>query len=359
MIYKALIFSLALLVCFVVAQGQSKTKQLFPINENDKGGFIDNTGKIIIPLKFEWVSDFSDGFAQVKLDNKLGFINQKGKIVFFLPPYVNYAHDFADGLAAIKVENKWGYIDKSGKIVIQPIYDYAWDFNEEIAHVQLRINSITKDAYIDKKGNIVIDFRNFNYLSFADGLAFDTDQNAFIDRKGNIVISRDSYTDAEEFSEGLVSIEIKDKWGFINKTGDTIIAPQFDWAGNFLEGLAPVRFDKWNVKVALGKFKGEDVISNAYGYIDKSGKIVIKPQFIGHEPPYDDNLPVGNFSEGLAKVEDVFSHKWGYINRSGEIVIEPQFDEAGDFFDGVALVVTDDKEGYIDKTGKYIWQAKD
>ncbi|HEB7570868.1 TPA: WG repeat-containing protein [Campylobacter coli] len=49
-------------------------------------------------------------------------------------------------------------------------------------------------------------------------------------------------------------------------------------------------------------------------FIDKSGKIVIKPEF-------DD---VGDFKKGLAKVE--LNGKYGFIDKSGKIAIEPKFD---------------------------------
>ena len=46
--------------------------------------------------------------------------------------------------------------------------------------------------------------------------------------------------------------------------------------------------------------------------------------------------------------------KCGYIDRTGNIVIDPQFDTAGDFSEGRALVEVDEKRGYIDRTGKYV-----
>ncbi len=48
--------------------------------------------------------------------------------------------------------------------------------------------------------------------------------------------------------------------------------------------------------------------------------------------------------------------KHGYINRTGKVVIQPQFDEAYPFINGLAYVRIKDKWGYIDRTGKYIWQ---
>ena len=63
-----------------------------------------------------------------------------------------------------------------------------------------------------------------------------------------------------------------------------------------------------------------------YGFIDKSGKVVIEPQF--------DN--VSAFSEGLAQVEK--DDKWGFIDKNGKVVIEPQYDYVRDFSEGLAEV---------------------
>ena len=67
-------------------------------------------------------------------------------------------------------------------------------------------------------------------------------------------------------------------------------------------------------------------MESKYGFIDKSGKVVIEPQF--------DN--VSAFSEGLAKVEK--DGKWGFIDKNGKVVFEPQFDFVFDFSEGLAKV---------------------
>jgi hypothetical protein len=42
------------------------------------------------------------------------------------------------------------------------------------------------------------------------------------------------------FSEGLATVELGNKWGFINRSGKMVINPQFDFADSFSEGLAKV-----------------------------------------------------------------------------------------------------------------------
>ena len=72
----------------------------------------------------------------------------------------------------------------------------------------------------------------------------------------------------------LYPVVVNGRWGFVNKSGETVINPQFDRADVFAEGLAPVRMGRW-------------------GYVDASGKVAINPQF--------DKADV--FSEGLAVVK--------------------------------------------------------
>ena len=145
-----------------------------------------------------------------------------------------------------------------------------------------------------------------------------------------------------DFSEGLAAINVGakpdsdwypsgGKWGYIDKTGKFVIEPRFDGAEDFSEGLAPVKLgDKW-------------------GYIDKTGKLVIKRQF-----DY-----TGAFSEGLALVEVVdktVGPEFGYIGKTGKYAINQQFGDAFGFSGGLAWVRIDDKRGYIDNTGKYVWE---
>jgi len=103
----------------------------------------------------------------------------------------------------------------------------------------------------------------------------------------------------------LFTIEVKGRTGYIDNTGKIVIKPQFDEAWNFSEGLAPVRVDdKW-------------------GYIDETGKIVIAPQF----------FQVSSFNDGLACVGAFFKSapvnhtvgNYGYIDKSAGFVIKPQF----------------------------------
>uniref|UniRef100_A0A7C6ED69 WG repeat-containing protein n=1 Tax=candidate division WOR-3 bacterium TaxID=2052148 RepID=A0A7C6ED69_UNCW3 len=98
------------------------------------------------------------------------------------------------------------------------------------------------------------------------------------------------------------------------------------------------------------------MIRKSQGYVDRTGNIAIKPQF-------DDG---GQFSQGVAavnvgaKVDEksgaLIGGKWGFIDKTGVFLIEPKYDYAGKFSEGLAGVEIRGKWGYIDKTGKYVWK---
>jgi len=99
---------------------------------------------MVVPAKFDGVWNFynNHGLAKVKLDDKYGFINLQGELV--IPATFYDTSDFAvNGLAAVMVEKgvdkranhqrkdaKWGYIDTKGKMVIKDKNLSATGFND-------------------------------------------------------------------------------------------------------------------------------------------------------------------------------------------------------------------------------------
>ncbi|WP_082226703.1 WG repeat-containing protein [Microscilla marina] len=52
-----------------------------------------------------------------------------------------------------------------------------------------------------------------------------------------------SIHNVREFSGGLAAVKYSNKWGFIDKTGKLVIAHEFDSAKSFSEGLTVVEKD--------------------------------------------------------------------------------------------------------------------
>ena len=83
-------------------------------------------------------------------------------------------------------------------------------------------------------------------------------------------------------------------------------------------------------------------VNGKFGYINRSGKMAIQPQF-------DD---AQEYAGGFAAVS--MGKRWGYVDTQGKLVIAPQFDLADPYSDGYAMVGAGPRLGYIDKAGKYV-----
>jgi hypothetical protein len=182
----------------------------------------------------------------------------------------------------------------------------------------------------------------------------------FMDRSGKTVIAP-QFSSTIGFSEGLAGVQVGTKSGFINTKGMIVITPQFDSASSFRYGRATVKLgNSWGFIDKDGKyinspefawagfFSGDwapvKTASGPLAFVDRSGKIVLSGKVEGL-------LPNG-FTSGLAPAAS--GGKWGYIDPTGKWVIDPQFEGAWNFADGLAPVRVGGRTGYIDQKGKFV-----
>ncbi len=102
---------------------------------------------IVIQPKFQSALDFKDGLAAVKMNGKCGYINESGKCV--IPYKYEDAQSFSDGLAAVRLNGNYGYIAMDGSCVIPFMYKDADPFNDGIAYVTTLDN---RKGVIDNSG---------------------------------------------------------------------------------------------------------------------------------------------------------------------------------------------------------------
>lgn len=325
---------------------------LHRVVQGGKVGFIDGTGKLVIPATLpestgdSLLGQFSEGLIPVHHPMPVlkgfgwGYINEKGQTKISLGMRYIGADSFHEGLATVQnTDDKFGYIDKQGKEVIQPQFGLAYRFNEGYAAVEKPTGGW---SFIDKSGKLA--FTGYSTLEgFSEGLAAvclatDTSivkKRGYINHAGQLVIPC-SYTLAEPCSEGIVIVSDRGTWFGLDTNGAVRISGSFQQLRSFSEGLAEAKVDEM------------------WGFIDKSGKFVIPPKY----------EKCWRFSEGLAAVK--INGKWGFIDKSGKLVIEAKFtlSESWEkskgriprFRGGLAKMPDGTKSGYIDRSGKWIWE---
>ncbi|MHC5595629.1 MAG: WG repeat-containing protein [Nostoc sp.] len=280
-----------------------------PVKVNKKWGFINLKEQISISPQYDMVgesfslydekpegddyndhsSSFSGGLAGVKLKGKWGFINQSGKLV--IPYKFDKVQKFSGGVATVRVGGLWGVINPEGKWIIQPVNKFPIQFFQGITSLNLSLRDksgwqIIGDPiiyYRDKSGQLVGDFYNPPLLAkeFQEELAIiEIPLRAWQEK-------RDVYPTVATSEYSAVS-----KCGFQDKQGKVVIKPQFDGCQSFSQGLAAVRVDK------------------KWGYIDKTGKFVVSPQFDYADSLFEERgLVVSNSKIGF------FLGGWYFLNR--------------------------------------------
>ena len=128
------------------------------------------------------------------------------------------------------------------------------------------------------------------------------------------------------FSEGLARVSMQPEHptaAWDRAIGVTLTTPESGLShGRLLEQVISMR--DWQRRPKRG---------GSWGYIDTTGQFVIAPRFEA----------AMEFSEGLAAVR--VTGKWGFIDRTGTVVIAPQFEGVSGFRGGMARIASGRKVG--------------
>jgi WG containing repeat len=197
---------------------------LLAVEKNNKYGYVDRQGRLAIALKFDQVTNFSEGLAIVQTTDKtgqtaIGCIDRQGRYTFPPQMAIDNIRDFREGLAAARDARtkRYGFIDRTGKFVIPPKFD------------QVMYSRVSLNQTITKAG-------------FSEGFAIVTyaGKQAVIDKTGKMIFSEDTYknpggtVEFGNFKEGLLRVNIKPKpidnnpipdgeYVFLNKSGNIVI----------------------------------------------------------------------------------------------------------------------------------------
>jgi hypothetical protein len=325
--------------------------------------YIDKSGKIVWETYQQAATTTLGGGAAdytiagtdlypVPVGGKVGFIDGSGTMVIE-PRQMDNLPTFSEGIATVFVDGKAGFIDAMGEYLVEPSYEGASHFSEGLAVAYQATDHI---IYIDKTGQTAIDVPGMvEGRDFSEGLTvfgatidFGT-KYGYMDKKGSVVIAP-QFVYADDFSDGLAAVATgNDGWGYIDMTGAWVVEPAFTGAKPFSEGLAAV---------SLGD-------RNGWGYIDRTGAWVVEPRFAQAQP----------FSEGLASVElppdstagSADSGGFAFIDYTGKLAIDSTFAGAWSFSEGLAPAARLGEDGalswgYIDPHGDWVvepqyWQV--
>lgn len=386
---------LILTLCFLNVKGQNR----YPVKIDERYGYIDKKGNLVIKPQFDYKGNFVNGFAVItQKDLTTVVIDTNGNKLLELqgnyPKWINerkypshaYPFSFNDNRLAVldTTTNKYGFVDNSGEWVINPKFRHVTDFSEGLAAVGFWDNDPNKSlltnseeyykhlasikwGFIDTNGVMVIDTQYREVSAFNMGICLV--DNKFIDQNGNEINpdtvsnqdlhcrlqsenSKFHYQEGGKYispntkfnSCGIVARENYDgmssngKYGYIDCQNNWIIAPKFQNARWFVEGNAGVQR-----KISHGKFD--------WGFINCQGDTVINFQY----------QAVGDFYDGVVPV--CKNGKWGIVDVNNETIVPFEYDNEWpivtyEFKDGLILMYKDEKQYYLNTKGELIWKEK-
>lgn len=272
----------------------------------------------IIKYQFDTAMAFTEGFARVRLNGKYGFINNTGKLI--IPAIYSAAEAFSEGFAAVKLNGKVLYIDKKGLDAFKKTFAKGSPFTEGLAMV---INEEDKIGFINNKGIVVIPFDYTRAYSFSNGIApvLQTGETIWktIDTKGKLVFTFNSNINyaKSSFKEGLVEVYRRDAtdkdshFDFVNEKGDYITKAPYLETNPFRNGRA----------IVLKKTVSTSNQNLLYGLIAKSGKEIVPPAYVCLSESQIDGI----YFYGTPASSGFGCSGYGLMDSNGNKLTQPKF----------------------------------
>ncbi|GAB4334000.1 MAG: hypothetical protein OHK0038_10610 [Flammeovirgaceae bacterium] len=387
----------------------------FPFYAENKIGFIDRTGNIVIPPSFESVlEDYTcqgvyQDYIVISQNNKLGAIDKQGKHI--LPCVFDELHDFGIGVLKTQKNGKYGLWHKGGFQLIEEKYDDLLFVNTSL------IKALKNDKWglisfrdsvmypfefqkIETAKNIVIFQREGKYT-------FKQKDELWEDAKTKgleLIKSMKFVHEAWEFThEYFLKVKTFGKWGVRTLSDKIVLLAQYDSIAETALGWIVMQegkkmiYDKSGVQ--LSPIRYEDVIAGKKGYAFKTNQKWGVMDFAGNvfiQPIYDTLFFVGEqgimlerdkkrlgyfFKDEMAdftryrrldiqsvnikgkngqKEQQTFiisedsNKKKGLLAGDGTMLIANRYDQISLLGEGFGIVASGGKRGLIDLQGKLI-----
>lgn len=229
-----------------------------------KWGYIAKDRNSIASCIYDKGHEFSCGRAMVLKDSLIGFIDKTGKLVipfsFDYSSFDDYNYNrkqgFLDGICAIRKNDKYGIIDTAGNVLLDFKYDKIifatdyqlnlWDWFPIEENYALAI--VNKNFIIvNKAGSLLDKYKSTHLIYFVENISYvcdSTDKCGFINEKGNLIIPFNyDYYEYSTFKNGYAVVKKNNKFGIIDNQGKAILPANYDELSNFNDKLAKATLD--------------------------------------------------------------------------------------------------------------------
>ncbi|MEO9954226.1 WG repeat-containing protein [Nonlabens sp.] len=298
---------------------------------------------VVITPQYNYAKDFYKGNGVVYLNKKVGVIDRKNNIV--IPIKYHKVYILNDSL--YKVRNKgeyfwddiYGVVGKNDRLIL-PLHFKSINLSKNKLLVSKRkFGKINKGRYgvsynptqvygiYDLNGDVILEpeFSSFKKLG-QDTLLVGKDSHYALVKTDGSFITDLKYTAFGEYYFNKAKIRADNLYGFINRKGIEVIAPEFRMVSPFYTNEFTV-IRKENGKV---------------GFININGELIFEGDY--------EILRFPHLNAAAARL----NNKWGLIDLQGKILIPFQHTNFIREFEGIIGFKKDSKWAVFDSTGKQL-----
>lgn len=362
--------------------------------EDNESCYFDKSGNRIIPDPLGYViisskykrtrSHFSDGLAAVSTDDEhWGFVDETGKEV--IPCIYDGVQEFNHGYCIVSKDGRRIVIDKSGRHVLSGYF-------QEI--------EVTEDDFL------VITHSLYGHYLWGgeDKRKLNKNGEFVIPLQGDVVFIPKEYEWCDDkFHEGFLSVCKNDKWGVINTKLELVINCIYDDIVRFENGIAIAKKDDalvvldtfrplfWGNYREIKRYKKYNLFvcqsnQDHYDIYNGSGVMLFSSTAIKSRIKLSDTdnlskfmytpseiIPIDNnyfkfeirvrsncsVKNDLSTKKRTTELKWGICSLNGVIIIEACFDDIGDMEKGLISVAKYTSKNSFYSTSKKMWGYAD
>lgn len=327
-----------------LADVRTNIKNLILFEYKGKWGLLDENFNIIIPPEYEYA--FRIPYSELyncQNGNKCSVFDSQGKEL------VNFSDAcMMNDRYCISYESPYYILDyHTGKKSVFNCFleGFCFDNNDLPLAIPVTTTSIgcfyLNEDLITKTFDDVF-FKRVYPFNYGAAVVVDMDWNTkVIDKLGNVIIDNLLYSD-QEYSEGLLSVMLKDgRTGYIDSKGKLVIEVPF-----YVERTEPHQSFPFKEDVAVVQSPDK----KNWTIIDRNGKVLgsCKDGWLGF------------CSCGLISVRN--DETYGFCDKMGNLVIRSEFQEAAawhpvQFNDGYVAMLYEGNEVLLDTKGNVYYSA--
>jgi len=347
---------------------------LFAVTVNNRTGYIDSSGTLVLPAIYSCGGEFSEGLAPVRLKGRYGYIDQMGNWV--IQPQYDWASSFSDGMALVNQQGKPHYIDYIGQAPFPCDYTSLYSFQHSIAIVR---SPSGKYGLIDRNGRSILGMLYDRINDFYSGIAVveRSGRSGLVDTAGQFIVPLGTYEDIKYFNGDYGEVNINDhSWGIVDRSGKLIFSSSKEdpVCLPFSNGRSFIRHETPEWTYTLINTRMQPVGNTLFTWVDQKG-FVNGHAFVQTETGYGIIDTNGHFAAvpGIYPLDHagfigdyLFAGKlingkqlYSVITNEGRPICKTvlqDFDASG-FQNGLLKVIINDRLAFINTHGAIVWQT--